>query len=94
MITYITAAQNEPWDIQVTFSGDTCGGSAFKCIILTKNKKVIKLYRDQPGFSGPPPNPLIWYTTNPTGGPFTTYFWKIPSSLELTEGTWCVQISM
>ena len=94
-ITYINNPIADFPNLQVTFSGDTWGGTAFKCIILTKDKKVIKLYRDQPGFSGTsPPNPQIWYTTNPTGGPFTTYFWKISPSLALTEGTWCVQISM
>jgi len=85
-------------NLQVTFSGDTWGGLLFKCIILTKGKKVIKLYQGQWGWTGigqtPPPNPQTWNTINPPDGPFTTYYWRIPENLGLTQGTYCVQISM
>ena len=97
-ITYIANQNQTTPNFHVTFSGDTWGGTFFKCIILTKGKKVIRLYRDQPGFTGSvppnPPNPQIWSTINPYGGPFTSYYWRIPENLELTKGTWCVQISM
>ena len=83
-------------NIQVTFSGDTWGGIFFKCILLRNGKKVIKLYRDNIYINSNPPftNPHVWSTTEPQGGPFTTYFWNIPESLAIIEGKWCVQISM
>jgi len=93
-ITYSGVSTSTP-NFHVTFSGDTWGGTFFKCIILTKDKTVIRLYSDQPGFtSSSSPNPQIWSTTNPYGGPFTSYLWRIPDNPVLTEGTWCVQISM
>ena len=92
-ITYFAGATVPPLpNLQVTFSGDTWGGTFFKCIILTKDKKVIRLYRGQPGFTaGNPPNPQIW-STSEGNGPYTTYYWL--SNVELLEGTYCVQISM
>lgn len=81
-------------NIQVTFSGDTWGGIFFKCILLRKDKKVIKLYRDNIYINSGFTNPQVWSTTLPQGGPFTTYFWQIPESLAIIDGKWCVQISM
>ena len=101
-ITYIDNPITITPNLQVTFSGNMWGGTSFKCIILTKDKKVIRLYRGQWGWLGvnpsppppPPPNPQTWYTANPNDGPFTSYYWRIPDNLELTEGTWCVQIGI
>ena len=96
-ITYIANLVTGTPNIQITFSGDTFGGTFFKCIILTKDKTVIKLYRGQYGWTGigtGVPNPQTWCSASPADGPFTSYYWRIPDNLELTEGTWCVQISM
>jgi hypothetical protein len=98
-ITYIDNPITITPNLQVTFSGNMWGGTSFKCIILTKDKKVIKLYRGQwgwPGINAPPSpeNPQTWNTTNPPDGPFTSYYWRIPDNQSLTEGTWCVQISI
>jgi hypothetical protein len=80
-------------NIQITFSGDTWGGSSFKCIILTKKKTIIKLYRDRPGFTYPPiPNPRTWSTGS--GKQYMTYYWKLQPNNTLTKGTWCLQISI
>ena len=51
-ITYIDNPITITPNLQVTFSGDTWGGTLFKCIILTKDKKVIRLYRGQWGWPG------------------------------------------
>ena len=98
-ITYIDNPITSTPNLQVTFSGNMWGGASFKCIILTKDKKVIKLYRGQWGWTGinappSPENPQTWNTTNPPDGPFTSYYWRIPDNQSLTEGTWCVQISI
>ena len=93
-ITYITGATLHKPNIQVTFSGDTWGGTFFKCILLRNGKTVIKLYRDDIHIiQGLTNNPQVWSTTEPQGGPFTTYFWRIPTAA-IIEGKWCVQISM
>ena len=92
-ITYIDNPIAGTPNLQVTFSGDTWGGTDFKCIVLTKKKYVIKLYRSALFHNDTSLlNPQIWTTT--TGGPYTTYFWRIPDNQSLTEGTWCAQISI
>lgn len=92
-ITFDNPTTTQTPNIQITFSGDTWGGSSFKCIILTKKKTIIKLYRDRPGFTYPPiPNPRTWSTGS--GKQYMTYYWKLQPNNTLTKGTWCLQISI
>jgi len=96
-ITYIDNPIQRTPNLQVTFSGDTWGGTDFKCIMLTKTKTVIKLYRSALYvFPQHDINSGVDHQTWTThiGGTYTTYYWRIPDNQSLTEGTWCVQIGI